>query len=322
MQNNMSYFDYSAQHPEPVVDTFYEKGLLVIPETATEMNVLVEKNNRLLTLISAFDFLKDQNTEETDTHIQAILTEIRTILDTTAHINFSALTQFFLVYSCSYSSYKSLPVEEKQKFLHQMLLRYCQERHQMYLSHGYSNSSLQILADSYSHKRNCKTSIDKVLSLFQPYPLIRCSDMETLRGTAFVYFLPDKGDHALFEEFKNQFEIAMRSAANEQGKLPDLVFKIHDQFFICELKNIKGSGGGQDKQLTEIINFIRYSEDAPNIHYLVFLDGEYANLLFRHRQPKIRRQYNDICTLLRHNPSNFFVNTAGFSQVLTDLMRS
>lgn len=59
----------------------------------------------------------------------------------------------------------------------------------------------------------------------------------------------------------------MESAKNEQGKLPDMVFSVGEHHFVVEMKSMKGSGGGQDKQLTEVIDFIRYSEDNPKIHY-------------------------------------------------------
>ena len=79
-----------------------------------------------------------------------------------------------------------------------------------------------------------------------------------------------------------------------------------------EMKTMKGSGGGQDKQLVEVINFIRYAENDERIHYITFMDGEYVNMLFRSQQPKIRRQYADIVNCLKSNPGNYFVNTAGF----------
>ena len=85
---------------------------------------------------------------------------------------------------------------------------------------------------------------------------------------------------------------------------------------------MKGSGGGQDKQLVEIINFIRYQEKNKKLHYIVYFDGEYANMLLcsKRRSPKIEKQYQDIVKCLIANPRNFFVNPDGFLALMKDLI--
>lgn len=314
--NNLDYFALSANHPEPILDPFYEKGVVVIPPTATEHNFLTDQNARLVELISAFHVLDSHGQGRNDSAINKILVEIRDILDNTPQINYSAFSQFFMVYSFAYSSYSELDADAKLDFLFEMLKRFCFERHIMYLSHGYSNSILQVVSDNYSHKRNSKTSIDKVLAILTPLGFIRITNLDSSSEKGF--FLPDKGDHGIFETFRSRYSIELRSAQTEQDKTPDIVFGINQEWFIVELKNIKGSGGGQDKQLTEIINFVRYSEKRANIHYLVFLDGDYANRLFAHTSPKIQRQYDDVRACLQNNPNNFFVNTAGFTQFVHD----
>ena len=108
----------------------------------------------------------------------------------------------------------------------------------------------------------------------------------------------------------------MESAADEQDKLPDMVFKYADEFYIVEIKNMKGGGGGQNKQIVEVINFIRYAEQNRHVHYVTFLDGEYSNLLHKSQQRKIRLQREDIVGCLTRNPGNYFVNTAGFMALL------
>ena len=102
--------------------------------------------------------------------------------------------------------------------------------------------------------------------------------------------------------------------------MPDFVLKCDDEYYIGEAKMMKGSGGGQDKQLVEIINFIRYQELNSKVHYVVYFDGEYANMLLSsgRRSPKVDRQYQDIIKCLTENPSNFFVNPDGFLALLKD----
>ena len=102
-----------------------------------------------------------------------------------------------------------------------------------------------------------------------------------------------------------------------------MVFFINGEYFIVEMKSMKGSGGGQDKQLTEVINFIRYAESDEHIHYITYLDGEYSNLLHSGTtQPKIRRQYDDAMACLRSHPGNYFLNTAGFEEFIREITQT
>ena len=326
---NLDYFTFSAEHPEPLPDPFYkdERGM-VIPPTVDESNLLTERNARLLELVSAFHVLDATKPEDDNPHIEAIVDEVRDILDETPNINFSAVTQFFLFYNVSHDTYLTLDPNAKTSFLKDILRRYCAERHPIYLSHSYSNTILQVVSDNYTHKRKSKATINKILSMLEPYGFTKLTNRNFDIGGR-IFLLPDKGDKDLFASFRERFSIALSSAATEQGKLPDMVLGLNDEWFIVEMKNINGSGGGQDKQMTEIINFIRFSETDSNVHYLVFLDGEYSNRLFsqgdyinessaRKKPPKIQRQYNDIKDCLMKNPGNLFVNTEGFRRFLSD----
>jgi len=113
----------------------------------------------------------------------------------------------------------------------------------------------------------------------------------------------------------------MESRTIEQNKLPDIVFNCNGEFYICELKTMKGSGGGQNKQIVEIAYFLKFSELDSRFHYLVFLDGDYSNILFNCNSPKITAQRNDISEALKNNTLNYFVNTAGFKKLSADLFR-
>ena len=111
----------------------------------------------------------------------------------------------------------------------------------------------------------------------------------------------------------------MESRAIEHKKLPDIVFKINGHYYICELKTMKGNGGGQNKQIVEIAYFIKFSELNEKFHYLAFLDGDYSNRLFAKNSPKIQNQRSDIIDALKNNESNYFVNTAGFKKLIQDI---
>jgi hypothetical protein len=318
MMTNIELFEYSGQHPEPIVDPYYNRDKIVIPQTAAETNALVEKNARLIELITVFGFFVKQGKKRNDPDVVKVVSEVCEILVKTAGINFSPFSQFFMVYNSSHNSFMNYSPEERFEFIYEMLTLYVRERHPMYQSHGYTNSILQVVCDNYSHKRNSKTTIVKICDMIGERGFVRANCIEDLLSKK-CFILPDKGDEELFVTFRRLRNVEMESAKNEQNKLPDMVFNLDGNFFIVEMKSMKGSGGGQDKQLTEVINFVRYAEKDPKIHYVTYLDGEYSNLLHgTSQQPKIRCQYDDAVSCLRKNPGNYFLNTAGFKKFVSE----
>lgn len=318
-QHNLVCFNHSMDNEEPLIDPYYQKGVLVIPKTNDKVNTLTINNGKLLELISAFDVLQRMGKTEYSEEIVKIVNQVIEILSSTENINFSAFAQFFMVYNLSFSLFKTFELPKKRKFIFEMLERYCRERHQMYLSHGYSNSILQVMSDNYSHKRNSKTGIVKVADILEYHGIRKCEPWMSSRMN--FYILPDKGDKELFERFLINHHVKMKSRENEQDKLPDVVFKCGDNYFIMELKTMKEGGGGQNKQIVEVANFIRYQEENSHIHYVTFLDGAYTNLIFHDMSPKLQKQRNDILQSLLKNEQNYFVNTEGFKKLCEDFSK-
>ena len=241
---NQELFDYSGLNPEPIIDPYYNKGSVVITPTAKEKNALMLGNERLIELITVFNYLVNSGKPKDDAEVQAVIAKTMKVLDDVDGINFSAFSQFFMVYNSAHSSYLNYTEMEKREFVYQMLCLFCKERHPLYMSHGYTNSILQVVSDNYSHKRNSKTSIVKILDKMKPYSFKRLLNEDFERSKDF-YLLPDKGDSALFKKFKESYSVEMVSAKSEQDKLPDMLFKFKEQFYIMEMKTMKGSGGGQ-----------------------------------------------------------------------------
>lgn len=318
---NVELFKYSGQHPEPIIDPYYNRDKVVIPATVDLTNKLVEKNARLIELVSVFAYFAEQGKDIAHPDVCALIDEVIGILTDTDGINLSPFSQFFMVYNSSHNSFVGYSHDEQREFIYEMLKLYCKERHKMYLSHGYTNSILQVVCDNYSHKRNSKTTIVKICDILERVGFVHNANGDELFARRF-YFLPDKGDKSTFLAFKKQHGVIMESAKNEQNKLPDMVFFVNGEYYIVEMKSMKGSGGGQDKQLTEVINFIRYAEEDPRIHYITYLDGEYSNLLHGvTTQPKIRCQYDDALSCLTNHPGNYFLNTAGFEEFVREITR-
>lgn len=324
--SNIEFFLYSGQHKEQVLDPYYlDNKDPIIPKTAKGTNTLVKKNDRLIQLVSAFKFYHKQGKKIGHPDVARLIDEVIEILMTTEEINLSPFSQFFMVYDSSYAAFKGYAQDAKRNFLYEMLRCYGERRHQLYLNHGYSNSMLQVVHDSYSHKRKSKASIRKICDLLDALGFIY--DATKDENLPF-YFLPDSGDQDKFNDFIRGHHLAMKFAKGKQDKLPDMVFHKDAEYYVVEMKHIKGSGGGQDKQLSEVIDFIRYEEKDRHIHFVSYLDGEYSNLLHdkslhnkknSKKQTKIGKQYNSIVRWLRKNSGNYFVNTAGFKKLIEQI---
>jgi len=318
MKTNLQFFDYSKEHPEDIFDSFYAKEKVIIPPRKEQRNKLTDAHEKMLKLITAFSVLDEYKKDQTDLTVQSIVEDMIQILDKTKHINYTAFTQFFMVHNTTYSLYKTLSREQKKVFVYGMLKKYCEERHEMYLSHGYSHVILQAFCDNYSHKRHSKSSIQKIEGMLQPYGFRRLRFGGDLDGEDY-YFLPDKGDKRLFEQFLTKCSLKMESRNIEQNKLPDIVFKHNGHYYVCELKSMKESGGGQNKQVVEIAYFIKFSEENKNVHYITFLDCNYSNTIFLDRSPKIAAQRQDIISALKENEGNYFLNTAGMIEFIQEI---
>lgn len=316
--DNLVYFNYSKNHPENLNDPYYERKMVVLSPNPSIDNLLTKNYKRMTELITTFKVLMSQNNKANNLSINAVVDEIVEIMLKTPNINYTPFSQFFMVYNHTYSQFKHFDKTERRKFIFDMLVKYCEERHDLYLSHGYTNSILQVICDSYSHKRNSKTTINKVLAILAPLSLIRIKNIEETDLDNF-YFLPDKGNKKLFDNFLEKFNLKMESREIEHGKYPDIVFKHNGEYYICELKTMKGVGGGQSKQVVEINNFIDHSEDFPNFHYITFLDSEYANTIFNSNMPRIIKQREGIENSLKDNSNNFFLNTAGLNKFINDI---
>jgi len=109
--------------------------------------------------------------------------------------------------------------------------------------------------------------------------------------------------------------LGIKLAAKKQNKKLDLIIKMNRRMFLCEAKHLNTSGGGQDKQIAELIEIISLKEQNKNISYIVFLDGSYSNVLLEIKDggDKLTTQRKEIKKYLLHNLRNFWVNTAGFN---------
>jgi hypothetical protein len=310
LKKNLHYWIESLKNPEPVVDKFYVVDKVIVNNE--EFIQMIEKLRKLIA-----DYCIEKNREKS----KKILYKIYKIILSVKEIEYTEFVAFWKVLDISFSVFKKLQEDKKIEVLKIILKEYCSKRFNLYEKLGYSSVTIQALYDSGVSRKKGSSGIDKIISLLLRVfgKAFHATSIQEILNNNICYFLPDMGDEELFREFCNRFSIRYQFGQTHQNKLPDIVVKIDGHFLIIEAKHIKETGGAQDKQVNELIQFISYSEKSEFIHYLAFLDGIYFNEFINSRGEKIKKQVEDIVNSLSSNPNNFFVNTFGIIKIFEDL---
>lgn len=318
IDDNIKIFEYSLTNPEPIIDEFYfKKGNLIISEDYTNPTELMRQNLDIIESISAYKFGKQNNNEVS---MRQAVEKILEIVQS-KNINYSEFVSFWPVVDISYSLFLKMSFDEKRKFMRDVIEKYIKLRHNLYSSYGYSPTTLQVGKDAKAHKESGNLGIRKVSQILDEAGYLK-SNRETLKNFVHLgnkrYIESDKKGKKLFKNLIQYYKIKFLWSENKEQKMPDFLIKNAGSIFIAEHKHMKEEGGGQDKQINEIINFISYQEDNKDIHYLSFLDGIYFNLFTDKKRlngGKILSQLKNIKYNLSQNKQNYFVNTAGFQKI-------
>ena len=116
------------------------------------------------------------------------------------------------------------------------------------------------------------------------------------------------------KSIKDTFEVKI--GKKSQNKKLDLIIKKNQEIYFLEAKHLNTGGGGQNKQIKELIDVVNLKSDK--YHFVAFLDGIHSNNILsadKDSSPKIKSQYKDILKCLRRNKNNYWINTAGFEKL-------
>ncbi len=320
--NNLKLLKFSLSNPEPIIDDFYIKnGSLIISRDIKRPTEIMDKNVELLESISVYSFArksKDKNLSKK--LIKKILKIVKG-----KNINFSEFVSFWSVVDVSYSLFSKLDKESQLKVMSEIVDKYIDLRHNLYLTYGYSPTTLQVGKDAKAHKESGNLGINKVAYLLDKagYKKIDSDSAEDFlsRGDK-KYIEADKKGKKLFLEIIKKEGINFLWSSNKEKKMPDFLIKCKDKIFILEHKHMKEPGGGQDKQMNELISLIASKEINKKVGYVSFLDGRYFNLFTKEKtlaKGKVFNQLESIKKNLEKNSNNFFVNTAGFKEFLRNI---
>lgn len=315
MLNNVDLFEECLDNLAKNVDPFARETLnkVVLPIDNKIQNELLSKNARLVELITQYN---NYNIQDDTSHNKDIIDKLDECLKFSG-MNFCPFSQYLMVHDVTYDMYlNKLSLEEKEY----IIKCYIEDRHQMYLNRNYSNIIFQVLTDNYSHKRKSSLGVEKLKKICNNFNISRITDKDSIDND--IYFiLPDAGDKKLFDLIIDKNHINFDFRKEHQGKMPDALIKINNSFLIIEHKILKESGGGQDKQVTEIINFVGHGERG--VYYISFMDGILFNDLKDPRETnKLYRDKENIKNNLKQFPFNYFVNEYGFLKLLNHIIEN
>ncbi len=319
--NNLDILDFCTQNPEPAYDPFYSKAesSLIISKDNGTLNDLQKANRMMIESISGISALMSCP-EDNSSAIDSLIKKIASILDSCDGINYSELVSYFSVNDVSFSVYSKLSKNDKLDFLSEIIKEYIKDRHSIYLQYGYTDTSLQSKADSFAHKKSGPQGSSKIESILASMHVIYKPITTYIQfcSASACYIKPDLADAHLFKEILAKKRIRFDWSNAHIGKVPDFCIKIHDNILIGEQKHMKESGGGQDKQVVELVDFIDQKENSNYIKYISFLDGVLFNQIFNHpSKGKMEEQRSKIYEILNRNENSYFVNTAGFRRLIS-----
>jgi len=295
--------------PEKYIDKYYEKGSLIISKSYTK---LADNHNKLVNFIEEYSNTKN-NIEQ-----KKLISRIIKILNE-KNMNYSEFVSYWTTKDVSYSLYKKMNSETKLEFIKHILKKYIKERHKIYLAKGYSEVTLQSRYDSSAHKKSGQLGKKKLIEILEHEKYINyiSKPLSSLINDKNWFFMIDN-NKTLFNKLITKLGLNFTWRTNHQNKYPDVVVKIGSKIYIIEHKHMNEGGGGQDKQISELIEFIKYSDN--NVSYVSFLDGIYFNKFnSKNKSKKLKTQLAHIEDNLNNNPNNYFVNTAGFKKLIKDL---
>lgn len=314
--DNIALFEYSLKRREKVFDDANKKEKIVITKDAKRKNEIIKNNERLINLITTYHTMKGKLTKKQDNEI---IERIDSILFNAEHMNYTAFSQYLMVWDMPYSVLCAEEEQGRKSLLRGLIIKYIKDRHLMYSSHGYSNIVLQVLSDNYSHKRGGATGTNKIIKLVEKAGFKKYhKDADVERGS--FYLLPDKGGKKHFKAICKKHNIKFKWSKSKQGKLPDCYIQKGSKACIIEHKHKKGGGGGQNSAIVEIVDFLKYAE--KDVSYVAFLDGILFNeFVSASNDNKMSKAKKDIYKYLVSNKHNYFVNTAGFIKLINEFSK-
>lgn len=306
--DNLKLIDYCIGHPEGFLDTNY-----MFPEKHKDLDLYVEKGKEVKNKLIAIKQI--QNKKNSDQIIDQIFDDLQKILK--KYANYSEFGCF--INACDSK------IEEVCKDLNLLKLitdLYLEKRD---INDITPSEWVQAIIDKGSSRRKGNAGENKLAQILTKRGFIKAQDINEFnkKPKAFSFFSKSKNGNFSIKNIKTN--LGVKLGVKNQGKCLDLVIKKNSDIYFLEAKHMSTSGGGQNKQMVEIIDLIRTCPPKEEYHFVAFLDGIYFNAIFepektikdKKQKNKTYKQQRDIMNSLKRNKTNYFINTAGFTKLFS-----
>lgn len=298
--SNLDYFNISKKHLEPYLDEFY-----IFIKNHSEINEYLENANIIKNILITIKTLKNNN--EKVKIIDKYYKEL------SKNINkYSNATEFSCFVNACDNSIES--IKEEIETLKIIVEKYFENRT---LNEFTPKEWIQALIDNNSSRKKGRCGEDKLIYILSDIGFKVANDLTELKKEKYgVLRFSSKTNLKII---RNEFNLEINTKT--QNKNLDLIIKADKKIFLCEAKHLNTSGGGQDKQIAELIELLNIKENNKNIYFISFLDGKYSNKILDNSfsGPKLSTQRNQISEFLKNNPNNFWLNTTGFKELFKNI---
>jgi len=297
LKKNLHYWQISLENPEPLLDPYYFHN----PEDLVlDDKELMNRIRRIRDLIITYSVHHSHKSGAP----KWILKELRKKVFGKGG-NLSEFAAFFKVLDFSMTAAKDLSDDELLDFISQALNYYLDFRERAYRERRleYSDITVQALRDSGAVRAMGGLANGKIIGMLKE------------AGVKEIINEPTVDDVRERTGAKYQF------ADKHQDKKPDVLFKHGADWFVVEAKHLKESGGEQNKSASELVDMI--DQEDRGVYYISFMDGIFFNHLISPGSGRIKyaRIRSDVERILSARPRSFFVNTRGFQELVSDIVK-
>src|SRR3989339_1351668 len=297
--NNLHYFEISKNNQEKLLDDFY-----VFDEKNPDLNKYIKNTKEIKNILITIRTL--QSKKERSAVIDKYFLELSKIIG-----KYSNCSEF----ACFVNACDNIINEAKNEInlLKKITERYFAKR---VFNEMVPEEWVQAILDTNSSRKKGKCGENKLIYILKKQGFKEVFNWDDFLKTNYCVVKFSK-KFSLKNVRKN---LDLKIKTKKQNKILDLIIKANNKILLCEAKHLNTSGGGQDKQISELIEILNLNE-KNGVSYISFLDGKYSNILLSENGhgDKITTQRKEIKKFLNNNPNNYWVNTAGFTRLISDL---
>src|SRR3989339_646861 len=257
IQNNLHYFEISKNNQEKMLDNFY-----IFDGKHPDLDKYIKNIKEIKNILITIRTL--QSKKEKTVMIDKYFVELSKIIG-----RYSNCSEF----ACFISACDNFIDKAKSEIdlLKKITERYFAKR---VLNEMVPEEWVQAILDTNSSRKKGKCGENKLISILKKQEFKEIFDWEDFSKTDFCVVKFSK-KFSLKNVRKN---LDVKIKTKKQNKTLDLIIKAKSETLLCEAKHLNTSGGGQDKQISELIEILGLNE-KNGISYISFLDGNYSNIL-------------------------------------------